>query len=176
MLAFSTAVSQKELSQGCVSMATAMVTEEKGREQETDFLSTFLPWRPPRVTPNPHPEQQPASFTETLEWWCWATYMKTLEGSGFPCLFSHCRKPTIKLITSEGDCFITESQDLDKQLPPMLKVVGRGENEKGMDGVGRLWWGVVLDELEVWFNCLLGLIPPWVKNNHFRRVSMAVVG
>ena len=64
MLAISTAVSQKELSQGCVSMATTMVTQEKGREQETDFLSTFLPWRPLRVTPHPRPEQQPASFTQ----------------------------------------------------------------------------------------------------------------
>lgn len=57
--------------------------------------------------------------------------MKTLEGSGFPCLFSHFRKPTIKRITSGGDCFITESQDLDTQLPPMLKIVGRREMRKG---------------------------------------------
>lgn len=173
MLAISTAVSQKELSQGCVSIATAMVTEEKGREQETDFLSTFRPWRLPRVTPHPRPERQPASSTKmTLEWWCWATCMKTLEGSGFPCLFSHFRKPTIKRITSGGDCFITESQDLDTQLPPMLKIVGRREMRKGW---GRKGGGVVLDDLEVWFNCLLGLIPPWVRNNHFGHVSMAVV-
>lgn len=33
MLVISTAVSQKKLSQGVISMATAMVTEEKGREQ-----------------------------------------------------------------------------------------------------------------------------------------------
>lgn len=56
MLAISTAVSQKELSQGCVSMATAMVTEEEKRERETDFLSTLLPWRPPRVTPRLLPD------------------------------------------------------------------------------------------------------------------------
>lgn len=68
MLAIATAVSQKELSQGCVSMATAMVTEEKGREQERDFLSTLHPWRLLRVTPHPRPERQPASFTKmTLE-------------------------------------------------------------------------------------------------------------
>ena len=147
MLAISTAVSQKELSQGCVSMATAMVTEEKRREQETDFLSTFLPWRPPRVTPHPRspPEQQLASFTEmTLEWWCWASCIKTLEGSDFPCLFSHFRKLTIKWITSHGDCFVTESQDLDNQLPKMLKVGRGGKWER--DRVGRLvgrgcsWW------------------------------------
>ena len=33
MLVISTAVSQKKLSQGVISMATAMVTEEKGKER-----------------------------------------------------------------------------------------------------------------------------------------------
>lgn len=42
-------------------------------------------------------ENQLPSFTEMiLERHCWATWMKTLESSGFPCPFSQFRKPTVK--------------------------------------------------------------------------------
>lgn len=146
-------------------MATAMVTEEKGGEQgrqpscplsfrgvcqgslhtASRKMSCFFPWKDSCIIVLDH-------------------LKKTLEGSGFLCLSSIFRKQT-KMGHFEWWLFyhwLSGSGWRDIKNAEGSRKRGAWERE-GLGG-----WRVAFDELQVWFNCLLRLLSPWVKNNHFQ--------